>query len=1312
MYSAAARPRRKVVVIPMEEKKDHSSSPVMSAEDSEKRITLPRESALRQLSKPEVVSLHRSLRFLPASVPRDGDYCDALVARTVRLCPSLLPIEIRSIGRTLVFALPASYLRALPVSAASGDFAGAANQPQGGAGDGGPEGLKAATLPQRRRRRGASYEALCVSPAQRELLADVLRHLSKAFVDLHLPLKKRKTPDLPAAPCAADASASEPSAGGEGEPSLQAGTVSASGPRSAVAQGEATSREIREVAVCLSDFHFLFQTQRDAGVLEALFKRLGDYLTLHGLHTLNGKTASLVLNAFVLCNQRHDHLFQQIAQRLPRLAPDMQPKDLALTANALARADVRFLPGFTALASRAKATLDAFGPQDFSNFLNAFGKLEILDVELFNQAAPKISASIRFYNPQHLSNVAHAYSKVSVQNPELFDRVAEMTRRSIQNFSNKELANLALAFAKQDVRHKGLLVSLADEVLFRGTAGLAFGSKFHFDLISLQQLSAAFARLGLHDPRLFFVLTRLAKDGVRKALLYRQFPGDASENADATASASASASASGSAVVVKKAPHMSAKWRREYEALRASFALNGQVFASLLLALGKAASSQNAVTCDQSLNAVFASAILRLERNFSAFALSQIARGCYLVGIRDGRVRQLLVREALPRLAQFPPSALVYLLSSFANLQLYCAGLFRQALQVCRLHLASYNAREVASLVIALEKLGYRQKAFLLKAAKVLHKKRYDLSPSFLCGAVNAFAKLALDDALLYADLFKDIFEKQHLLSPSEALSALYAVLLVDSRRADLAALQGGQTLARRDREELEEPEIQEGELEAAEREEAAEEGQRRLAPRARNAGAPAENAAASAPQDFASRETASSGACESAPTEASGVAEGSPSALVGRGEASVAGSFLGAQPSLVESLLRVAYRAQTNLQAGCVTRLQIADLYMRLLRPETYEALPFDLKAFLARVRAVDLAQTDCFALSSKMHRDVSAAFLRVGLLHRSEVQLGPFCLDIVLGERLAVEVDGPSHFYRETCMRVASSRLKQKLLREIGWTLLPISFFEWRQLVTPERKLAYCAQFWRPVLAQMERTCRAQATPETATETGVRLREIVAAAGAAGARDQMGSVACRKPSLSDFLWLMEQQGATVTRAHLAEAMKRFQQRLLAPTAAARASCALAMWDAEAASIKLLSSPAAAASGANLLPPSDAQDEKEFWRTMKGRLATKLPRAGGRPGRGGATTTGRAPTAGAGAETGERALLHAKRRGERRFREDDTTVFHFLKEPQGGGPAQGAPREPGAEGDDRDVPHNPRAVTRVVKPSSLNRLLSSTDSS
>eukprot|EP00438_Fugacium_kawagutii_P026836 Skav224733 [mRNA] locus=scaffold699:602030:602986:- [translate_table: standard] len=74
---------------------------------------------------------------------------------------------------------------------------------------------------------------------------------------------------------------------------------------------------------------------------------------------------------------------------------------------------------------------------------------------------------------------------------------------------------------------------------------------------------------------------------------------------------------------------------------------------------------------------------------------------------------------------------------------------------------------------------------------------------------------------------------------------------------------------------------------------------------------------------------------------------------------------------------------------------------------------------------------------------------------------------LDMLIGERVVVEVDGPSHFYRETNTRTASSLLKDQLLRAMGFRVKHLPYQEWQQCGTAVKRTMYCSAFWKDVVA-----------------------------------------------------------------------------------------------------------------------------------------------------------------------------------------------------------------------------------------------------
>ena len=83
-------------------------------------------------------------------------------------------------------------------------------------------------------------------------------------------------------------------------------------------------------------------------------------------------------------------------------------------------------------------------------------------------------------------------------------------------------------------------------------------------------------------------------------------------------------------------------------------------------------------------------------------------------------------------------------------------------------------------------------------------------------------------------------------------------------------------------------------------------------------------------------------------------------------------------------------------------------------------------------------------------MQRHVGVALASLGLCPEEEVVLHEgYSLDFVVewrGERVGVEVDGPSHFKgREPN---SATLLKRRQLRHLGWRLVSVPYWEWDEV------------------------------------------------------------------------------------------------------------------------------------------------------------------------------------------------------------------------------------------------------------------------
>jgi len=102
---------------------------------------------------------------------------------------------------------------------------------------------------------------------------------------------------------------------------------------------------------------------------------------------------------------------------------------------------------------------------------------------------------------------------------------------------------------------------------------------------------------------------------------------------------------------------------------------------------------------------------------------------------------------------------------------------------------------------------------------------------------------------------------------------------------------------------------------------------------------------------------------------------------------------------------------------------------------------------AVLARC---DSAFRSAEAQPSRLQSDVAKALASLGAAVQKEKVLNEgYSLDLVVdwrGERLAVEVDGPSHFVG--CVPTGATLFKRRQLRHFGWRLVSLPYWEWDEL------------------------------------------------------------------------------------------------------------------------------------------------------------------------------------------------------------------------------------------------------------------------
>eukprot|EP00249_Psilotum_nudum_P016056 c25637_g1_i1 orf=28-2301(+) len=85
----------------------------------------------------------------------------------------------------------------------------------------------------------------------------------------------------------------------------------------------------------------------------------------------------------------------------------------------------------------------------------------------------------------------------------------------------------------------------------------------------------------------------------------------------------------------------------------------------------------------------------------------------------------------------------------------------------------------------------------------------------------------------------------------------------------------------------------------------------------------------------------------------------------------------------------------------------------------------------------------------SSINQKEVERLLITTGHNWVAESTVAEYSLDVALVERrLGIEIDGPTHFTRNTGDALGHTTLKRRLLAKAGWTILSIAYQEWEEL------------------------------------------------------------------------------------------------------------------------------------------------------------------------------------------------------------------------------------------------------------------------
>ncbi|CAE7595463.1 unnamed protein product [Symbiodinium natans] len=82
---------------------------------------------------------------------------------------------------------------------------------------------------------------------------------------------------------------------------------------------------------------------------------------------------------------------------------------------------------------------------------------------------------------------------------------------------------------------------------------------------------------------------------------------------------------------------------------------------------------------------------------------------------------------------------------------------------------------------------------------------------------------------------------------------------------------------------------------------------------------------------------------------------------------------------------------------------------------------------------------------MSSRLQAALERYFQELQVPHLPEQAVGPYVPDFVLPMKVAVEVDGYTHFYAFSQRMTAKSKLKRRVLEALGWGVVSLPHFQW---------------------------------------------------------------------------------------------------------------------------------------------------------------------------------------------------------------------------------------------------------------------------